>query len=279
MSFKSLIVLILSVSIVVAQAMRQDKHRDLSCGERKKLNLFDKIFDQPIQAEQFPYLVDINIKNASSNRTVLCSGALVTQGKVLTSMKCFGENPNGLQITVRPFGSDTDYYGEEVITARDPKLLQKCENKTIENGLALIKLTKPVALSSTTNRACLNQNHFALNNIYSRNKYYTTGYNTVLDRGLKHAFPIRFVSCPPGTPDPYVCGVNKRDPISNIILEGTPLVRDSKEQGKWTVVGVNVNEGELWGNCTGVAYIYSSFLTLGGDNQRKFIDKNVGSER
>lgn len=270
MSFRLSVIFMLSVSIV-AQAWPS-----LHCGQRDILGMVGVLFDTPIVPKQFPYLADIMINRENMSKTIHCSGALITQEKVLTSLKCFGKGLNNeTDVLVRPFGAHKNYKVQEVTYGLNPNLNDKtsCENATIENGLAIVKLTHPVPLSVSTNRACLDPDYFEGKDTFFVDKYFTTGYKTAT-RGLKYAFPLLFAPCPPETPDAYVCGANKRDSKASTLLEGTPLVKNSK--GRWYVVGITMNDGRLWGNCSSKADKgYHRFLKLSGDDERKFIGEVI----
>lgn len=281
MSIKLIIILVSVLVSVVIQAWPQNERRELTCGESAKLGLFDKLFDRPIKQEQFPYLADISIRRGGNSVPVSCSGVLISQDSVLSSLKCFRKK-NYINTTIQvQFGSSMKVFKvKKIYYSKNPSLNQNCGNETISNGLALVKLAEPVTYSLSgkiiANRACLKLEDNFTESPHSLIALSTRYYTTKPESGnnkVKYAVPLKTFRCE-NEPSSYrLCGINKRNPNLPLRLtEGTPIVKTSKNQ-IWTVVGIHIGEQPLWGNCKeDSSKNYARFLTFDGEREHKFLN-------
>lgn len=282
MFIKPIIILVFALVSVVVQALPEDEKRELECGESAKLGLVDKLFNRPIKPEQFPYLVKISVLRNNTSVPVLCSGTLISRDSLLSSLKCFRKNYKDLNDTIKVQfgGSNKEFKVKNIYVSGNPSLKTTCRNETIDNGLAIVQLEEPVTYSLSkeviANRACLDLkntvNKLPDISIILPTKDYTikpeSGNNKV-----KYAVPLKTFRCQ-NEPSSYrVCGKNKRSPNLPLILpEGAPILRMSKRQ-RWTLVGININENPLWGNCTEDSNKnYARFLTFDGESEQKFLN-------
>ncbi|XP_035241174.1 transmembrane protease serine 13a [Anguilla anguilla] len=221
------------------------------------------------QAGEWPWQVSLHYLGAH-----VCGGSLVAPDFVVTAAHCFPRStPSGSaaanwKVYVGNFSQDDlpdPYYVETVI------LNENYNSKTNDQDIALLKLTRPVAFSSTIQPVCLP----AFNQKFSsRALCWTTGYGTTEERADRGSWRLMKVRV--DLIDTSVCNSSRvyGGNLSNNMLcagdldggrdscqgdSGGPLVCEGEDR-RWYLVGVT-----SWGSGCGQRMrpgVYSNVRSL-----------------
>lgn len=242
MSIKSSILIIVSCLVVYSNAWPwlKQKKSPLVCGAHKANN--DDRYQDMVTPGELPFVVEL--KAGDYNKSMRCSGVIISSKFILTSLKCLDLNK---EITVQ-VGSIIHGKGQKVEFKNVSKLElsdEDCCGRKPDNGLALLELRQKMNFTlegtSPLNSVCLSLSHNFPEILEPEETMLVPSW--VEDGKCQKVFELRSdrANCNSTEKNPIGCASSPIRKLScDTLQEGAPIIHylDGKKT-TWSLIGIH----------------------------------------